>query len=419
MSRHMSHKGARVSNTHNTYLLVLLIFLFGCKEGTKNIDNPKGLWRMELDLGEEKPGLPFFITIDSLEGSLKAVLWNGEESMLQGETYYRGDSLVIESSIYKSALVLHQRMNTMNGFWYDYTRPNNYRIPVQGKYNLNQRFKMDSLLSNQADGKWEATFSPGSDSEYKAIGVFETDSFSLTGTFITETGDYRFLDGGFDGRNFKLSTFDGAHAFLFEAEKEGDSIVGTFYSGNHYKEPIILERNDSFELSNPYTLTQPTQEKVNEIVGTDLFGNSLRLSELNIENGLILQIMGSWCPNCYDESRFLAEHYVELQEKGISILALAFEKLDTTKVLDHLALYKERMKIPYPIWYIGDNSKSSATEKLPFLDGVRSYPTLVYLNKDLRIISIHTGYYGPGTGELYELQNRRFFKTIQDVLASQ
>jgi thiol-disulfide isomerase/thioredoxin len=404
--------------THMFAFLMVIVF-FGCAESKRENPNPKGLWRMEMNLGEGKPGLPFFITIDSLEGSLKAVLWNGKESMLQGDTYFRGDSLVIESSVYKSALVFHQRMNTMTGYWYDYTRPGNYRIPITGKFNLNHRFRLDSVLSPQADGKWEATFSPGTDSEYKALGLFQTDSFSLTGTFITETGDYRYLDGGFDGRSFKLSTFDGAHAFLFDAIKEGNQIKGTFYSGNHYQEPFFLERNDSFELTNPYTLTKPTQEKVNKLQGIDLSGNPVDITDVKIENGLLLQVMGSWCPNCYDESRFLTENHAELQKKGVAILALAFEKLDTSRALAHLANYRDRMNIPYPIWYMGNNSKATASEKISFLDEIKSYPTLIYLNGERKIISVHTGYYGPGTGELYDLQNQRFFKTIQEVLSTQ
>jgi hypothetical protein len=66
------------------FAFLIVIVIFGCAESKRENPNPKGLWRMEMNLGEGKPGLPFFITIDSLEGSLKAVLWNGKESMLQG-----------------------------------------------------------------------------------------------------------------------------------------------------------------------------------------------------------------------------------------------------------------------------------------------------------------------------------------------
>ena len=88
-------------------------------------------------------------------------------------------------------------------------------------------------------------FSPNTPEEYKAIGLFTTDQNSMKGTFITETGDYRFLEGGFALNELKLSTFDGAHAFLFEADLKNDTLYGEFFSGKHYSEKFIAWRNDS------------------------------------------------------------------------------------------------------------------------------------------------------------------------------
>ena len=53
---------------------------------------------------------------------------------------------------------------------------------------------------------------------YPAKGIFfQKDGDVVTGTFRTKTGDYRYLEGVMDGNRLKLSTFDGAHAFLFTA----------------------------------------------------------------------------------------------------------------------------------------------------------------------------------------------------------
>ena len=62
----------------------------------------------------------------------------------------------------------------------------------------------------------------------------------VTGTLRTNTGDYRYLEGIVDGDSLRLSTFDGAHAFLFTAKVTDSSLSGTFYSGNHFKEPVLL-----------------------------------------------------------------------------------------------------------------------------------------------------------------------------------
>ena len=36
------------------------------------------------------------------------------------------------------------------------------------------------------------------------------------------------------------------------------------------------------------------------------------------------------------------------------------------------------------------------------IDGVKSYPTTLYIDKNGKIIKTYTGFYGPGTGSYYE-----------------
>lgn len=70
----------------------------------------------------------------------------------------------------------------------------------------------------------------------KAIGEFVQVENNLTGTFLTESGDYRYLDGTVQANKLYLSCFDGAHAFLFEGKIEADNTInGIFYSGKNYK----------------------------------------------------------------------------------------------------------------------------------------------------------------------------------------
>lgn len=72
-----------------------------------------------------------------------------------------------------------------------------------------------------------------------AKGVFKQYDNIVTGTFRTTTGDYRYLEGVLNGNQLKLSTFDGAHAFLFTAEVSDSVMHGMFYSGNHWKVELL------------------------------------------------------------------------------------------------------------------------------------------------------------------------------------
>ena len=73
---------------------------------------------------------------------------------------------------------------------------------------------------------------------------------------MTETGDYRFLEGTVQENKFWLSVFDGAHAFLFEGKILNDNeLTGTFRSGKHYTTTWAAKRNADATLTSPDSLT--------------------------------------------------------------------------------------------------------------------------------------------------------------------
>ncbi|WP_338039415.1 hypothetical protein [Maribacter litopenaei] len=105
------------------------------------------------------------------------------------------------------------------------------------------------------DGVWETEFSPNTEDSYMGKGIFSQKNGIVSGTFRTTTGDYRFLEGVMDADSLKLSAFDGAHAFLFHAKVSDSTMKGTFYSGNHFKEPFVAVRNENYELPSADSLT--------------------------------------------------------------------------------------------------------------------------------------------------------------------
>jgi thiol-disulfide isomerase/thioredoxin len=252
-------------------------------------------------------------------------------------------------------------------------------------------------------GKWKTTFEVETPDAYPAIGEFKTDRNKVTGTFLTETGDYRYLDGEVQGDQFMLSCFDGSHAFLFTADiTESESMIGKFYSGSHYQTNWIANRDESAELANPYEMSKAISES--EVINFSLpstDGSIITLDDDRYKGKpKLIKIMGTWCPNCLDESKFLLEYKKENPEVDIPIIAIAFERYrDEEKALRVLANYKERLKIPYEIVYGGYYDKAEATAALGFLDEVISYPTLIFVNADNQITKVHTGFAGPATSQ--------------------
>lgn len=112
----------------------------------------------------------------------------------------------------------------------------------------------------------------------------------------------------------------------------------------------------------------------------------------------IIQIMGTWCPNCKDETTFLLEYLAKNSDPGFEILGVSFERhTDTTKAIAAIETYKEKMKIPYPVVYGGSNDKAKASAQFPLLNKVVAYPTLIFLDGQNKVVAIHTGFSGPAT----------------------
>ena len=123
--------------------------------------------------------------------------------------------------------------------------------------------------------------------------------------------------------------------------------------------------------------------------------------------------MGSWCPNCLDETRYLKELYEQYNPQGLEIIAIAFERTkNKEKALNNIARLKERTGAQYEFLLGGATRDDKAAEKLPMLNHIMSYPTAIFIDKMGKIRRIHTGFYGPSTGVYYE----DFTKETEDLV---
>jgi thiol-disulfide isomerase/thioredoxin len=295
-------------------------------------------------------------------------------------------------------------------------------VAFNAKFGEKERFEAENKPSYSISGKWETVFSEGIvEDEYVALGIFNQVGNHVTGTFRTTTGDYRFLDGVLDGDQLKLSTFDGSHVYLFTATVTDSTMNGIRYSGNHFKEPFIAKRNDSYELPDPETLTV-----LNE--GYDTFEFTFPDSsdqmvsstdERFINKVVIVQLIGSWCPNCLDESKYYSEYYRAHKDQDIEFVALAVEYAKTKeKAFKSIERLKQGLGIEYPILLAqyGTVNKGEALKKFPMLNRVASYPTTIFIDKTGKVRKIHTGFNGPATGEKYEEFKKEFEAFLDSLL---
>jgi thiol-disulfide isomerase/thioredoxin len=380
---------------------LFVIFLFFNQLQAQNLLK-KGEWTGSLKLNQSDV-LEFSFFVDA-EGFL--TIRNDEERIKVTDIRYSDSGFVmIQMPVFSTYFKVQNYGNKLSGYWVN-PEKKDYKIPFDAKYKgkKNQSVKKSKSAFNLA-GKWEVTFSPGKASSYKAVGLFKQEKNKLGGTFLTETGDYRFLEGQIKNNKMTLSCFDGAHAFLFKASVQNDSLSdGIFFSGTHWNEPWTAVRNDSFKLRNADSLTflKAGYDKL-EFRFVDENGDSISLNDKKFNNkAIIVQIMGSWCPNCMDETVFLVELYKKYQKEGLEIIAIDYEIRNDFEVFKkNIKKLRDDLGVSYTCLFGGTSKKSESQKTLPMLNGISSYPTTIYIDKNGNIQKIQTGFNGPGTGIMY------------------
>ena len=398
-------------------LILIVFFCFSCNNTPETKLN-KGLFRAELT-AKENQKIPF--TFKVLNDSLIHI-FNGDEVIKVTNIRYHKDSIRIQTPVFEgyiSAVVQNKKIATGN-----FINPSFNRIVPFKAIASSERFATKNLPLVNVSGTWETIFSKNnSNNSYKATGIFKQEGKTVTGTFLTKTGDYRFLEGVVDGDSLKLSAFDGIHTFLFKAKATDSTLNGLFYSGNHWKEPFEAKLNNAYELPIDANATYIKQGYENfDFAFPDSKGRVVSLSDSEFKSKVVVvQIMGSWCPNSLDETNFLVAYLKQHPNENLKVISLDIEVTDSRiNAYKNIERLKQEVGIPYDVLLtqFGRNgSKKAVLEKLPMLNKLNAYPTLLILDKDKKTRKIYTSFNGPATGEKFTKFQEDFHQVVTDLLA--
>lgn len=380
-----------------------------------------GEWRGEFYVGNSR--IPFNFLVERSKGNVpKIYLKNGEERALLDSIYFKGDSVVFPINLYDAFLIAGIQGDSLHG----YLRRNNVNrkgLPFSAAYNQKFRFATsDKSKPASIGGKWSVnliTERDGQATTRYTVGLLEQRGNIITGTILTTTGDYRYLEGVIDGKKLKLSAFSGSNPSLIEAELTGtDRLTGAFISpGGKVKLEAI--KNDTAKLPDPYALTylKPGYDKLS-FSFPDLSGKLVSLQDEKYRGKVVIvTIGGSWCPNCIDEAAFLSPWYKKNKTKGVEVINLSFERKDDFEFAKtRLTTLVKRFDIQYDVLFAGLADKKVVAEKLPELNTFLSFPTTLFIDKQGKVRKVHTGYTGPATGTYYEAFIDEFNSEVNDLL---
>ena len=397
--------------------LSLLLIVSSCTPKESPVRLKADTYRGVLD-AEDQQEIPFLFKVSS---PTTLEIQNAKEVIPVNDIEYANDSVYIHLPVFESLITAKiSEDGRMTGVYTKAGTTN--RVPFSAKPNT-ERFPVATAAQANVSGSWEVVFSPDKQEDRSiAKGIFKQDGQKVSGTFRTTTGDYRFLEGVVDGNELKLSTFDGAHAFLFTATVTDSTMDGQFYSRNSWKEPFSGKRNDAFELPDGDSLTT-LKEGYDKLAFSfpDASGKLISLDDEQFKNKVVVvQLMGSWCPNCLDETRFFVDYYSSRKDQPIAFVALAFEYAKTDslafKAINH---FTKSIGVDYPVLLAqyGTTDRKQADEKLPMINQIKSYPTSIIIDKQGIVRKIHSGFDGPATGEKYAEFKANFDHFVTRLMA--
>jgi peroxiredoxin len=284
-----------------------------------------------------------------------------------------------------------------------------------------ERVADQEVGSVNMSGLWAVRFHYENGSDSAAIGEFAQQGSRLFGTFITANGDHRFLSGYVRGKQFKLSSFDGAHATIFAGEIiDGRINMAAYWSGTSWHQNWSAERNSGIVLPDAFSRTflKPGYDRV-EFELPDLNGKLVSLDDERFSGKvIIITIAGTWCPNCNDEARFMAPFHKEYRDRGLEVIALMFEHFEDPQIAtQQIRNFRRKFGIEYETLLAGISDKAVAAEALPSLSAMLAWPTTIFIDRSGRVRSIHTGFTGPATGERYVKLQEQMTTLVTGLLA--
>lgn len=383
---------------------------------------PAGMWRGVIHTqGKE---LPFQMSVSWLNEKPAVDFLNGEEAVAVETVKIEKDAVNFILPAFNTRIEASKSaLGELQGTLFKVTINGVQQMPVTLTHGQQYRFfELFKPSDINVSGRWEVTFTEPDGKTYPAVGEFVQQGSQVFGTFLTLTSDYRYLAGAVRDGRLHLSAWDGYHVFLFEADVQEDgSLKGDFWSGESWHETWTATRNPDAELADmdKQTYLKPGYETF-DFTFPNPEGAPVSLSDPRFAGkAVVVQLAGSWCPNCADETRFLAPWYKENRERGVEVVALMFEHFeDFDKAATQVRAWREKYGVEYPALVAGLSDKAEAGEKLPQLNAFLAFPTTIFIAPDGEVVRIHTGFNGPATGERYEEEIRKFNATVDAMLAA-
>lgn len=394
---------------------------------------PNGQWQgtMKNAAGDVNFGIDF----SQQAGKLNAALLNGTDRQPFTGAAWDGKVLTLKLDFYDGTLTAHfispQRMEgeysrqTSRGIVHIPLSLVPYSLPPSG-----QPWNGPSLA-----GQWLFRRPTEEGAERITLAVFQQEKaadsngrVNATGIFEPVSGDSGLLHGSVFMQNaathFHLSRFDGIHVLAFDGEFLPDgSLKGRIGSGVTGSSAFTAERSSDSAAVDPniqgakLTRVKDAQQPF-RFRGIAASGKTVDQDSAEFKGkAVIVDIFGTWCPNCHDEAPVLEALYRKYHAEGLEIVSLAYEyTADAERNQRLMRIYRDKYLLTFPMLLAGTTAEGQIATTLPQLVDFGAYPTTIFLDRGGRVHAIHAGFSGPSTGERFTQVQQNFDVLTLEIL---
>jgi thiol-disulfide isomerase/thioredoxin len=239
-------------------------------------------------------------------------------------------------------------------------------------------------------------------------------------TILRVDGDTGTLSGVYREGRFVLSHFSGARPLLLEVTPKADGTLTLRQNGQTELDAARADAPAAVAIGAPTDpslhtrVTNPSEAF--HFSFPDLEGRVVGSTDARFRGKVLLvNISGSWCPNCHDEAPFLSALYKKYRAKGLEIVTLSFEEADQLANPTRLRAFIATYGLDYTVLLAGEPDELA--EKVPQAENLNAFPTTVLLGRDGRVRGVHAGFPSPGSGEFYTKAEHEITAQVERLLA--
>ena len=251
---------------------------------------------------------------------------------------------------------------------------------------------------------------------------------AATGILEYVSGDTGLLHGavfqGADGQaHFHLSRFDGIHVLALDGGFQPDGTLKGRLGGFVSLTTFTAERSQDVASADPNVLAEgltkvKDPQEAFRFSGLDAAGKTVDQNSPEFKGkAIILDIFGTWCPNCHDEAPVLEKLYRKYHDQGLEIVGLAYEYTDdTARNLRQIGIYRAKFGLTYPLLLTGTTAEGQIAKTLPQLVHFGAFPTSIFIDRSGHVRAILAGFSGPSTGEKYQQVQQRMDELAREIV---